>query len=49
MKDKINRFAIRKLSMGIASVAVASFIWLTSLTHQTHAQEQKSAYFWQFF
>ena len=44
MKDKINRFAIRKLSMGIASVAVASFIWLTSLTHQTHAQEQKSAY-----
>lgn len=44
MKDKINRFAIRKLSMGIASVAVASFIWLTSLSHQTHAQEQKSAY-----
>lgn len=44
MKDKINRFAIRKLSMGIASVAVASFIWLTSLTHQIHAQEQKSAY-----
>ena len=30
--------------MGIVSIAVASFIWLTSLSHQTHAQEQKSAY-----
>ncbi len=44
MKEMNKPYAIRKLSMGIVSIAVASFIWLTSLSHQTHAQEQKSAY-----
>ena len=44
MREMNKPYAIRKLSMGIVSIAVASFIWLTSLSHQTHAQEQKSAY-----
>ena len=41
MKFRINRYAIRKLSVGLVSVAVASFLWLTSHGHHVSAQEEK--------
>ena len=43
MKSRINRYAIRKLSVGLVSVAVASFLWLTSHGHQVNAQEEKGS------
>lgn len=43
MKSRINRYAIRKLSVGLVSVAVASFLWLTSHGHHVSAQEEKGS------